>query len=118
VFAKTMIEGKSVRASARACGVHYTTTFRWRHRFLSIPEEKQAQVLRGIAEAEPYKIGLRKQARTTTYATLEGCLLWQHSNSIPTIWEPSHYSDSLVKLVEVAGVEPASEGTAGQHLQA
>jgi len=52
VFAKTMIEGKSVRASARACGVHYTTTFRWRHRFLRIPEEKQAQVLRGIAEAD------------------------------------------------------------------
>jgi len=52
VFAKTMIEGKSVRASAQACGVHYTTTFRWRHRFLRIPEEKQAQVLRGIAEAD------------------------------------------------------------------
>ena len=52
VFAQTMIEGKSVRASAQACGVHYTTTFRWRHRFLRLPEEKQAQVLRGIAEAD------------------------------------------------------------------
>ena len=52
VFAKTMIEGKSVRASAQACGVHYTTTFRWRHRFLRLPEEKQAQVLQGIAEAD------------------------------------------------------------------
>ena len=51
-FAKTMIEGKSVRASAQACGVHYTTTFRWRHRFLRLPEEKQAQVLQGIAEAD------------------------------------------------------------------
>jgi len=47
-----MIEGKSERASAEECGVHYTTTFRWRHRFLRVPEEKQAQVLRGIAEAD------------------------------------------------------------------
>ena len=51
VFAEMMIEGKSVRASAQACGVHYTTTFRWRRRFLCLPEKAQAKVLQGIAEA-------------------------------------------------------------------
>jgi transposase-like protein len=47
-----MIEGKSVRKSAQACGVHRNTAFRWRHRFLRLPEENQDTVLQGIAEAD------------------------------------------------------------------
>ena len=32
--ARAMIEGKSLAKTAALCGVHPTTAFRWRHRFL------------------------------------------------------------------------------------
>ena len=35
--ARAMIEGKSLARTAELCGVHPTTAFRWRHRFLSAP---------------------------------------------------------------------------------
>ncbi len=33
-------------------GVHPNTAFRWRHRFLSLPKEQQANHLAGIAEVD------------------------------------------------------------------
>ena len=33
--AGAMIEGASVAKTAERCNVHYTTAFRWRHRFLT-----------------------------------------------------------------------------------
>ena len=35
--ARAMIEGKSLAKTAKLCGVHPTTAFRWRHRFLRAP---------------------------------------------------------------------------------
>ena len=35
--ARAMIEGKSLAKTAELCGVHPTTAFRWRHRFLGAP---------------------------------------------------------------------------------
>ena len=35
--AQAMIEGKSLAKTATLCGVHPTTAFRWRHRFLRAP---------------------------------------------------------------------------------
>jgi len=37
VHARAMIEGKSLAKTAQLCGVHPTTAFRWRHRFLRAP---------------------------------------------------------------------------------
>ena len=51
-YAQQMTEGKSVRNSAKACGVHRNTSFRWRHRFLALPNEHKATNLVGIAEAD------------------------------------------------------------------
>ena len=51
-YAQQMSEGQSVRKSAKACGVHRNTTFRWRHRFLALPNEQKASSLVGIAEAD------------------------------------------------------------------
>lgn len=51
-YAKKMVEGQSVRKSAAACEVHPNTAFRWRHRFLSLPDEQKATSLVGIAEAD------------------------------------------------------------------
>ena len=51
-YAQAMQEGASVRKAAAACEVHRTTSFRWRHRFLALPEGQQAKLLAGIAEAD------------------------------------------------------------------
>ena len=50
--ARAMIEGKSLAKTAALCGVHPTTAFRWRHRFLRAPAEDKPRMLRGIVEAD------------------------------------------------------------------
>ncbi|SFD14425.1 IS1595 family transposase [Massilia yuzhufengensis] len=47
-----MLEGKSVRATADALGVHRNTAFRWRHRFLHLAKHDRPASLTGIAEAD------------------------------------------------------------------
>src|ERR1700726_307484 len=49
--ARAMIEGKSLAKTAELCGVHPTTAFRWRHRFLRTPASDKPRMLRGIVEA-------------------------------------------------------------------
>jgi hypothetical protein len=49
--APAMIEGKSLAKTAQLCGVHPTTAFRWRHRFLRTPASDKPRMLRGIVEA-------------------------------------------------------------------
>ncbi len=51
-YAQQLAEGTSVRKSAKVVGVHPNTAFRWRHRFLSLPKEQQANHLAGIAEVD------------------------------------------------------------------
>ena len=50
--ARAMIEGKSLAKTAKLCGVHPTTAFRWRHRFLRAPASDKPRALRGIVEAD------------------------------------------------------------------
>ena len=50
--ARAMIEGKSLAKTAQLCGVHPTTAFRWRHRFLRAPAVNKPRTLRGIVEAD------------------------------------------------------------------
>jgi transposase-like protein len=50
--AKAMLEGTSVAKAAQACGVHYTTAFRWRHRFLGAPATDKPKKLHGLVEAD------------------------------------------------------------------
>ena len=51
-YAQPMTEGQSVRKSAKACHVHRNTAFRWRHRFLMLPDQQKTTNLVGIAEAD------------------------------------------------------------------
>lgn len=51
-FAKSVLDGKSVRKSAEICGVHKNTTFRWRHRFLNLPSSIKPVELNGIIEVD------------------------------------------------------------------
>jgi transposase-like protein len=70
--AAAMIDGVSLARAARRCGVHYTTAFRWRHRFLAALSGDKPKTLAGIVESdetfilEPFKgkrSGLPRKAR-------------------------------------------------------
>ena len=50
--AQAMIEGRSLAKTAELCGVHPTTAFRWRHRFLRAPSDDKPRTLSGIVEAD------------------------------------------------------------------
>jgi hypothetical protein len=43
--------GKHAKTAER-CGVHYTTAFRWRHRFLASPAGDKPKALLGIVESD------------------------------------------------------------------
>ena len=51
-YAQALIDGETVRAAARRCGVHKNTAFRWRHRFLALPAGIKPSSLHGIVEAD------------------------------------------------------------------
>jgi transposase-like protein len=50
--AEAMIDGVSLAQAARRCGVHPTTAFRWRHRFLAALCGDKPKALRGIVEGD------------------------------------------------------------------
>ena len=71
-YAQAMIEGVSLAKAAERCGVHPTTAYRWRHRFLTALALDKPQTLQGIVEADETFIvksfkgrrsGLARQAR-------------------------------------------------------
>lgn len=49
---EALIEGVSTAKAARRCGVHYTTAFRWRHRFLAALAGDKPKALTGIVEGD------------------------------------------------------------------
>ena len=51
-YAQQIASGQSLRTSAKVCDMHRNTAFRWRHRFLKLPNEQKAASLVGIAEAD------------------------------------------------------------------
>ncbi|MGK5070287.1 IS1595 family transposase [Janthinobacterium sp. RT4P48] len=80
-YADCLLDSVSVRRAASRLGLHRNTTFRWRHRFLSLAKTDRPHCLHGIAEAdELYVLESQKGARTMTrparrrggYATLRG----------------------------------------------
>jgi len=50
--AKVLEEGMSVRKAATRLGVHRTTAFRWRHRFLTVPRDVMDWQQTGVVEAD------------------------------------------------------------------
>jgi transposase-like protein len=47
-----MIDGVSTAKAAQRCGVHYTTAFRWRHRFLTSLAGDKPKALTGVVEGD------------------------------------------------------------------
>lgn len=50
--AEAMTDGLSVRKAAARLGVHRTTAFRWRHRWLVVARETKARQMAGVVEAD------------------------------------------------------------------
>jgi len=51
-YARTMVDGLSLRKAAARVEVHLETSFRWRHRFLAASRGAKPQSLGGIVEAD------------------------------------------------------------------
>ena len=49
---EAMIDGVSTAKAALRCGVHYTTAFRWRHRFLAALSGDKPKALTGLVEGD------------------------------------------------------------------
>ncbi|MGK5007275.1 IS1595 family transposase [Janthinobacterium sp. LB2P70] len=66
-YADCLLASDSVRKAASQLGVHRNTTFRWRHRFLSLAKTDRPHGLHGIAEAdELYLLESEKGSRNMT----------------------------------------------------
>ena len=78
---QALSQGLSIPRVAERLEVAWSTAFRWRHRFLQLPSQRQASALRGIAEAdESYFLasckgqrGLLRRPRRRGGKALAGC---------------------------------------------
>jgi len=63
-YANCLLNSDSVRKAAQRLGIHRNTSFRWRHRFLTLAKADRPRCLHGIAEAdEMYLLESEKGAR-------------------------------------------------------
>jgi len=51
-YAKCVLESKSIRASAKECGLPIPTAFLWRHRFLELKGNRKPITMQGIVEID------------------------------------------------------------------
>jgi transposase-like protein len=49
---RALIDGVSTAKAAARCGVHYTTAFRWRHRFLASLAGDKSRTMTGVVEGD------------------------------------------------------------------
>jgi transposase-like protein len=125
--ARAMIEGKSLAKTARLCGVHPTTAFRWRHRFLRTPASDKPRMLRGIVEADETFVlesfkgrrsDLPRKARKRGGMARHAGL---YQDNIPVLVARDRKGatfDAILPQVDSASVEAALAGvvTPGNHL--
>jgi transposase-like protein len=65
--AQALVDGIALRKVAARLGIHLTTAFRWRHRFLQAPKALKPKVLDGTVEAdETYFLYSEKGSRKLT----------------------------------------------------
>lgn len=63
-YSDCLLSSYTVRKAAARCEIHKNTSFRWRHRFLSLPKTDRPHCLHGITEAdEMYLLESEKGAR-------------------------------------------------------
>ena len=72
-FAGTLLERKSIRKSAAACGVSATTASRWHHRFTDCSAEQRAKILGAIISAYSNAPALTGISEDASAANLQWC---------------------------------------------
>jgi transposase-like protein len=66
-YLQCVLESRTVREAARVVGVHRTTSFRWRHRFVPGAMRDRSAILTAIVEAdETYRLESQKGSRNMT----------------------------------------------------
>ncbi|WP_322402366.1 IS1595 family transposase [Massilia luteola] len=66
-FLQSILESRTVRDAARVTGVHRTTSFRWRHRFVPGAMRDRPAMLTAIVEVdETYRLESQKGSRSLT----------------------------------------------------
>lgn len=55
LYAQCLLESRSIRDSAKICGIAISTAFRWRHRFLEMIEKTKPPAVQGIIEMDETK---------------------------------------------------------------
>jgi transposase-like protein len=66
-YLQCVLESRTVRDAARRVGVHRTTSFRWRHRFVPGAMRERPAMLSAIVEAdETYRLESQKGSRSLT----------------------------------------------------
>ena len=66
-YAQALADGVSLRKAAKRCRIALDTSFRWRHRFLKMPQDAKASTMSGIVEAdETYFLKSEKGGRRVT----------------------------------------------------
>ena len=66
-YLQCVLESRTVREAARVVGVHRTTSFRWRHRFVTGAMRDRPVILSAIVEAdETYRLESQKGSRNMT----------------------------------------------------
>jgi transposase-like protein len=66
-YLQCVLESRTVREAARVVGVHRTTSFRWRHRFVPGAMRDRPSILTAIVEAdETYRLESQKGSRNMT----------------------------------------------------
>jgi hypothetical protein len=64
-YLQCVLESRTVRDAARVAGVHRTTSFRWRHRFVPGAMRDRPSILSAIVEAdETYRLESQKGSRS------------------------------------------------------
>lgn len=89
--AQALDQGLSVRKAAARMGVHRTTSFRWRHRFLTLPREVKERALCGVAEAdETYMLRSFKGQRVVSFAARNHPAFRLNPMLVPQLSEAHH----------------------------
>ena len=125
--ARAMIEGKSLAKTAELCGVHPTTAFRWRHRFLGAPANDKPRSLSGSSKrtrpssSNPSRAaGPTCRARRASEAERPGIRAFYQDN-IPVLVARDRKGatfDAVLPQVDGASIAAALAGvvTPGNHL--
>jgi transposase-like protein len=117
--ADAMIEGVSLGKAASRCGVHYTTAFRWRHRFLAALSGDKPKTLSGIVESDETFIlesfkgkrsGLPRKARKRGGASAKRGLSAEQIPVIVARDRQGATTDAVLPRLNRASIAAALEG--------